>query len=121
MTSVGAPFYPSPVPSVFFTDRGGNIGPTTFTGFSSFATPTAIPFSGSESILGFRFDLGQGVQYGFADFAGSSLHGYRIQTTPGASLDIGTVPEPDAWVLMISGFGLVGVGLRARRAVAATA
>ncbi|MEP6784547.1 MAG: PEPxxWA-CTERM sorting domain-containing protein [Sphingomonadales bacterium] len=37
---------------------------------------------------------------------------------PGASAG---VPEPGTWMLMISGFGLVGVGLRWRRARAATA
>ncbi|WP_255602222.1 PEPxxWA-CTERM sorting domain-containing protein [Polymorphobacter megasporae] len=121
VTSLGFPFYSSPQPSVFFANRGGDIGPTTFTGFSSFATPTTIQYSGSESILGFRFDSGSGTQYGYADFTGSNLHGYRVETTPGASVAIGSVPEPAAWALMISGFGFVGAGMRSRRAVAAAA
>lgn len=33
----------------------------------------------------------------------------------------GAVPEPSAWALMISGFGLAGAALRRRRVVAATA
>ena len=118
VTSLGAPFYPTPQPSVFFADRGGSIGPTTFIGFSSFASPTTIPFSGSESILGFRFDSGQGSQYGYADFAGSQLHGFRYETAPGVAVGIASVPEPAAWALMIAGFGVVGTGLRTRRSKA---
>ena len=34
-------------------------------------------------------------------------------------LDIATVPEPAAWALMLAGFGLTGVGLRRKRALAA--
>ncbi|MGI4878611.1 MAG: PEPxxWA-CTERM sorting domain-containing protein, partial [Janthinobacterium lividum] len=121
VTSLGFPFYSSPMPSVFFANRGGDIGPTTFIGFSSFATPTGIQYSGSESILGFRFDNGSGTQYGYADFAGSQLHGYRVETTPGASVAIGSVPEPAVWAMMIGGFGFVGAGMRSRRSAAVAA
>nr|WP_295660503.1 PEPxxWA-CTERM sorting domain-containing protein [Polymorphobacter sp.] len=121
VTSLGFPFYSSPMPSVFFANRGGDIGPTTFIGFSSFATPTTIQYSGAESILGFRFDNGRGTQYGYADLAGSNLHGYRVESTPGASVAIGSVPEPAAWAMMIGGFGFVGAGMRSRRSAAVTA
>ncbi len=39
----------------------------------------------------------------------------------GVRLDTAAVPEPAAWALMISGFGLVGAAARRRRQVAATA
>lgn len=39
---------------------------------------------------------------------------------PGGGIDVVTsVPEPGAWALMIGGFGLAGVALRRRRALAA--
>lgn len=34
------------------------------------------------------------------------------------SLDIATVPEPAAWALMLAGFGVTGLGLRRKRALA---
>lgn len=113
--SLGAPFYNPPRPTSFFTDRGGSIGPATLGQYLGYAAPTAIPFSLSESIVGLRFNLGQGFQYGYADIAGSTLYGFRYETTPGASVNIAGVPEPAAWALMITGFGCVGLGMRGRR------
>jgi len=119
VTSLAAPFYPAPTPSVFFNNRGGNIGPTTLIQFASFASPTSIPYASTPSVLGLRFDLGKGLLYGYADFAGTMLHGFRYETTPGVGVNISAVPEPAAWTLMITGFGVAGTALRRRRAVAA--
>ena len=116
--SLGAPFYNPPRPTSFFANRGGSIGPATLGQYASYATPAAVPFSIVESIVGLRFDLGQGYQYGYADIAGSTLYGIRYETTPGVAVAIAPVPEPATWALMIAGFGLVGVGMR-RRTVAA--
>ena len=35
------------------------------------------------------------------------------------SYNSGAIPEPDAWILMIAGFGLLGLRLRRARAAAA--
>lgn len=113
--SFGAPFYDPPQPTTYYYNRGGGFGPgREFPLFLSYATPTPV-FSIIEQLVGFRFDLGQGYQYGYADIAGSTLYGVRYETTPGASVAFGTVPEPASWALMIGGFGLVGSMLRRRR------
>ena len=114
--SFGAPFYDPPQPTSFFTDRGGSVGPDGDGGqYRSFPTAAVIPYSLSESIVAFRFDLGQGFQYGYADIAGPILHGFRYETTPGASVAIAAIPEPASWTMMIAGFGLVGAAARSTR------
>lgn len=57
-----------------------------------------------------RIDLLQGGYAGLDNFriVASNIEG-----------DVGGVPEPGAWALMIAGFGLAGGALRRRRAVAA--
>ena len=116
--SLGAPFYDPPRPTSFFTDRGGSIGPASLGTFTSFATPAAIPFSIVRSLVGFRFDLGGGYQYGFADVTGGRLAGIRFETTPGVAIGLNAVPEPASWALLIAGFGLVGGAARRRRHIA---
>lgn len=115
--SLGAPFYNPPQPTSYFTNRGGSFGPGgELPLFVSYATPATVAYSISEGLVGFRFDLGRGLQYGYADTAGTSLYGFRFQTTPGVAVAFGTVPEPASWVLMIGGFALTGVALRRRTA-----
>lgn len=117
IASLGAPFFDPPRPTSYFLDRGGSIGPDTLAQFISYATPAAVPFSISRGLVGLRFDLGQGFQYGYADVAGNTLFGVRFETTPGIGVALGAVPEPGTWVLMIGGFAAVGVMARRRRTV----
>lgn len=120
--SLGPPFYDPPQPTSYFFNRGGGFGPgREFPLFLSYASPAPVPFSIVEGLVGLRFDLGKGYQYGYADIAGSTLYGFRFETTPGASVPFGAVPEPASWAMMITGFGIVGGGLRVRRRVPATA
>ncbi len=119
IASLGPPFYATPQPTSYFTNRGGSFGPGANTAqFVSYATPTAVPYSISEGLVGLRFDLGRGYQYGYADIAGSTLYGLRFESDPGVALPFGAVPEAASWVLMVAGFGLVGLARR-RQAVAA--
>ncbi len=116
--SLGAPFYDPPQPTSYFFNRGGSFGPGgELPIFASYATPTAVSYSISEGLVGFRFDLGHGFQYGYADTAGTTLYGFRFETTPGVAVPFGAVPEPAAWALMIGGFGMIGVAARRRRTV----
>lgn len=57
---------------------------------------------------------------------GGGLANSLISHTPGSTLGVqnmttGGVPEPTAWALMISGFGMAGAVLRRKRSAAATA
>jgi choice-of-anchor A domain-containing protein len=45
----------------------------------------------------------------------------HLQTFNGNLPNVTAVPEPASWAMMISGFGLIGAGLRRRRATAALA
>lgn len=120
--SLGAPFYTMPQPTYYFTNRGGSFGPGgELPQFAAFATPAAVPFSIVEGLVGLRFDLGRGYQYGYADIAGSTLYGFRYETTPDRNVAFGTVAEPAAWGLMIGGFGLIGIARRRRDGFGVTA
>lgn len=114
--SLGAPFYNPPQPTTYFFNRGGSFGPGGEQPlFVSYTSPAAVPFSIVEGLVGLRFDAGQGYQYGYADIAGSTLKGFRYETTPGANVAFGAVPEPASWAMLIAGFGLTGATLRRRR------
>ncbi|TRW16949.1 PEPxxWA-CTERM sorting domain-containing protein [Glacieibacterium frigidum] len=119
IASLGAPFFNPPRPTSYFLDRGGSIGPDTLAQFIGYTTPAAVPFSISRGLVGLRFDLGQGFQYGYADVAGNTLFGVRFDTTPGVGVALAPVPEPGTWALMIGGFAAVGVMERRRRRVVA--
>ncbi len=106
-------------PTSYFTNRGGSIGPETPFFYNSYATPAAIPFSIVDGLVPFRFDLGQGYQYGYADVGGSLVHGFRFDTTPGVNVALAAIPEPASWAMMLAGFGIVGAASRRRRVVAA--
>lgn len=121
IASLGAPFYDPAQPTSYFSNRGGSIGPDTLAQYVGYSAPAAIAYSISDSIIGLRFDLGQGYQYGYAQIAGSTLQGFRFETTPGLGVNIAAVPEPASWALLISGFGIIGLAMRRRRVAAVTA
>lgn len=55
-----------------------------------------------------------GIHFRFDNEAGLTL-GRQIGNRALASGAFAAVPEPSSWVMMIAGFGIMGIGLRARR------
>jgi PEP-CTERM motif len=117
VTSLGAPFYSPPEPSVDFTDaRGGDVvyGPGSY---SSFASATDIPYSSTDSFLGLKYTVGANIFYGYAEFAGADFEGYGFETIANTPIDasaaIAAVPEPSTWAMLILGFA--GIGFMAYR------
>lgn len=49
-------------------------------------------------------------------FRGASVRGYTLDNIQLALPGAGAVPEPQAWAFLTLGFGLIGAGMRARRA-----
>jgi hypothetical protein len=115
---------------IFQNNVGYGFSNTTATGFSFtqgkwyLASVTLGP-----STVGTLYDsdgttvLGSLVATGLVNGAGG---GVAVRSFGGVSFDTislssssGAVPEPASWALMIVGFGLVGVSMRRRKAVAA--
>lgn len=76
--------------------------------FSAFPTATVLPFSAADDYIGLSFNLADGVHYGYAEVAGSTLVSYAYQTTAGATILTGAVsasavPEPASLALLVSG------------------
>lgn len=77
--------------------------------FSAFPTATVLPSSAADDYIGLSFNLADGVHYGYAEVAGSTLVSYAYQTTAGATILTGAVsaaavPEPASLALLVSGF-----------------
>ena len=70
---------------------------------------------GASSLLGARFSTGN-VQTVYQEFAPGTfnLNGTNVVMTPNSAggLNVGAVPEPASWALMVAGFGLVGGAVR---------
>ena len=94
-------------------DRGGQIHPSTgvMTGYVAglrFSTSPSAPADprGGTTIYSQGYIPANGPYYVLA----SDAAGYLTAT------DVGDVPEPATWALLIAGFGLTGQALRRRRA-----
>lgn len=70
--------------------------------------------------LPFNFDGQPNFRGGFVDFSGTQRTGDWALSIDGA-FKAGAVPEPASWVMLIAGFGLVGVSMRRRAQQAVTA
>lgn len=106
---------------------------TTIGGGSSFlSTPNigggyqAPDFLGTSGYFGFRFvnESGGTTHYGWAQLSASAGNGfpaeilaYAFESTPGAELQAGVVPEPGTYAMMLAGLaGVAGLIARRRRA-----
>lgn len=78
----------------------------------TFATPqsSGIIAPGGSTSFGFTQVLGAGQK---AFFSIGNNGSYSYDTT-GLQLNVGNVPEPAAWTMMIAGFGLIAGALRRR-------
>ena len=79
---------------------------------------TTIPTTNGNNFLGLRVTSGGQNYYGFAYTTNAMLNSYGFETTANTAITATTVlppavPETATWAMMILGFGVVGLSLRA--------
>ncbi|WP_242154480.1 PEPxxWA-CTERM sorting domain-containing protein [Sphingomonas sp. BAUL-RG-20F-R05-02] len=110
-------------PTSSFTDRGlVTFGSSD--SYTSFSTPTAVPYSLGNNFIGLRATVGGQDYYGFAYTTDALLNSIGFETTAGqtitATTAISAVPELATWGMMILGMGAVGGAMRRRPKVRTT-
>jgi PEP-CTERM motif len=88
---------------------GTPIGDNGYESFIAFPSPADILYSVSEDSIGLKFDLPDGVHFGYVTTLGPEVIQYGFNDTPGASIATGAAaPEPATWVMLILGLGFLG-------------
>jgi hypothetical protein len=83
--------------------------------FSAFPSPAGILFSNGLVSIGLKFELSDGVHFGYATVFGPEVVQYGYNATPGAPIGTGAAaPEPATWVMLIMGLGALGALARLR-------
>jgi len=106
-----------PYNSITFTGAGGFS--QTFSGIDLTAATTAADLAnGNRSAAGangrYTFTFDQAITAVLIASSSPAFEISNIGAIPGGG-EVGLVPEPTAWVLMLMGFGGLGAGLRAQR------
>jgi hypothetical protein len=104
----------APIPFELGTPIGGN-------GYDSFValpSPADILYSIAEDSIGLKFQLPDGVHFGYVTTIGPEVIQYGYNDAPGASIATGAAaPEPATWVMFIVGLGVMGAwGRRSAKA-----
>jgi PEP-CTERM motif len=89
--------------------------------FLAFPSPAPILYSVSLDNIGLKFQLPDGVHFGYVTTFGPEVLQYGYNQTPGGAIATGSsVPEPATWAMMLLGFaGLGYMGYRRRGALSA--
>lgn len=97
----------------FFSDLGGGLGFLTFAGTAGFTGNDATIFTATFQTLaaGTANFVAAGDYYQDASGNAVPFQGIGSVTVSAVS----AVPEPGTWLMMIVGFGLVGVAIRSQR------
>lgn len=101
----------------FFTAEGTSV-PFTFAANGSGGSFTAPFVVGSNNIEVFFNNNGAGINAGNGPLTGGP-GGISLIGTVSFDVPNGAIPEPQSWVLLIAGFGLVGAAMRRRASAAA--
>lgn len=113
-------------PSTFFTGANVTIDNNLFPSFAAFPTATPIPYSLVAGDLALRYTVGSDSFFGYARLNGDSTLDFAFENTANTAIVAGSaitgpggisaaIPEPAAWALLLTGFGLAGASLRRRR------
>jgi PEP-CTERM motif len=107
-------FFGVPIPF----ELGTPIGDNGYESFTAFSSPAGILYSIAEDSIGLKFQLPDGVHFGYVTTSGPEVIQYGYNDTPGASIATGAAaPEPTTWVMFILGLGVLGaLGRRSAKA-----
>lgn len=93
---------------------GSPIGPDDYPDFSG-VSAAPIAYSGADDFIGFSFTRPDGTHYGYVELNGPAVLSYGYETSPGADVTAGAVPEPAPMaVLTVALGGLAAARCRAR-------